>query len=75
MSVELSQPMSKLILWSVYGIILFVSVVSTSVAADRQPNVLFLAVDDMNDWIGCLPSTPQRPHTQHQPASPLAAST
>ncbi|MEM6690993.1 MAG: sulfatase [Planctomycetota bacterium] len=28
-------------------------------AADRQPNVLFLAVDDMNDWIGCLENTPQ----------------
>ena len=23
-------------------------------AEDRKPNVLFLAVDDMNDWIGCL---------------------
>ena len=28
------------------------------VAADR-PNVLFLAVDDMNDWIGCLETTPR----------------
>lgn len=27
-------------------------------AADR-PNVLFLAVDDMNDWIGCLETTPR----------------
>lgn len=27
--------------------------------ADSRPNVLFLAVDDMNDWIGCLESTPQ----------------
>ncbi|MEM8669065.1 MAG: sulfatase [Planctomycetota bacterium] len=25
----------------------------------ERPNVLFLAVDDMNDWIGCLDSTPQ----------------
>ena len=24
-----------------------------------QPNVLFLAVDDMNDWIGCLETTPR----------------
>ncbi|QDU75830.1 Choline-sulfatase [Bremerella volcania] len=28
-------------------------------AADKKPNVLFLAVDDMNDWVGCLDSTPQ----------------
>lgn len=27
-------------------------------AADSPPNVLFLAVDDMNDWIGCLETTP-----------------
>lgn len=28
-------------------------------AADTPPNVLFLAVDDMNDWIGCLETTPR----------------
>jgi arylsulfatase A-like enzyme len=27
-------------------------------AADSPPNVLFLAVDDINDWIGCLETTP-----------------
>lgn len=27
--------------------------------SDRPPNVLFLAVDDMNDWIGCLETTPR----------------
>lgn len=26
--------------------------------AQKQPNVLFLAVDDMNDWIGCMGTTP-----------------
>ncbi|MEC9055780.1 MAG: sulfatase-like hydrolase/transferase, partial [Verrucomicrobiota bacterium] len=24
----------------------------------RQPNVLFLAVDDMNDWLGCMETNP-----------------
>ena len=28
------------------------------VEAANQPNVLFLAVDDMNDWIGCHNTTP-----------------
>ena len=28
-------------------------------APPPQPNVLFLAVDDMNDWIGCLETTPR----------------
>lgn len=27
--------------------------------AQEKPNVLFLAVDDMNDWIGCLETTPR----------------
>lgn len=32
---------------------------STTNAADSRPNVLFLAVDDMNDWIGCMGATPR----------------
>ncbi|MGY8647764.1 MAG: sulfatase-like hydrolase/transferase, partial [Verrucomicrobiales bacterium] len=28
------------------------------VYAKKPPNVIFLAVDDMNDWIGCLNTTP-----------------
>jgi choline-sulfatase len=27
--------------------------------ADERPNVLFVAVDDLNDWIGCLGGHPQ----------------
>ena len=27
--------------------------------AESRPNVLFLAVDDMNDWLGCLETTPR----------------
>jgi arylsulfatase A-like enzyme len=33
-------------------------IVSSALAEKKQPNVLFLAVDDMNDWIGCLNTTP-----------------
>ncbi len=30
-----------------------------------RPNVLFLAVDDMNDWVGCLGGYPGKVHTPH----------
>ncbi len=33
--------------------------VGQSIAAEPKSNVLFLAVDDMNDWIGCLETTPR----------------
>ena len=38
---------------------LFVVFMSASGAHAKQPNVLFLAVDDMNDWIGSLGATPR----------------
>lgn len=28
-------------------------------AAAARPNVLFIAVDDMNDWVGCMGATPR----------------
>ena len=28
-------------------------------APANQPNVLFIAVDDLNDWVGCLGGHPQ----------------
>jgi len=27
----------------------------SAAAAPARPNVLFIAVDDLNDWVGCLP--------------------
>ena len=32
-------------------------------AADTRPNVLFIAVDDMNDWVGCLGGYSGKVHT------------
>ncbi|MEZ5401075.1 MAG: sulfatase [Bryobacteraceae bacterium] len=31
---------------------------ATAAAADSRPNVLFVSVDDMNDWVGCLGGYP-----------------
>jgi arylsulfatase A-like enzyme len=28
-------------------------------SADRKPNILFISVDDLNDWVGCLGGHPQ----------------
>ncbi|MEQ8788546.1 MAG: sulfatase [Pirellulaceae bacterium] len=33
--------------------------VSSSAAEPRKPNILFIAIDDQNDWIGCLGGHPQ----------------
>ncbi|MBI2481300.1 MAG: sulfatase [Planctomycetia bacterium] len=33
--------------------------VSSLAQADTKPNVLFIAVDDLNDWIGCMQGHPQ----------------
>lgn len=30
-----------------------------SLTADDKPNVLFIAIDDLNDWIGCMGGHPQ----------------
>ncbi len=38
---------------------LFVVFLSAGAAHAKQPNVIFLAVDDMNDWIGSLGATPR----------------
>ncbi len=40
---------------------------SSASEADRepQPNILFIAVDDLNDWIGCLGGYPGTVHTPH----------
>ena len=27
--------------------------------ASERPNVLFIAIDDLNDWVGCLAGHPQ----------------
>ena len=40
------------------GLILGLAMLFPATAAER-PNVLFIAVDDLNDWVGCLGGHPQ----------------
>jgi len=39
--------------------LLCISVPSSSSAQQPKPNILFIAVDDLNDWIGCMGGHPQ----------------
>src|SRR3954468_7789299 len=32
---------------------------SSPARAENRPNVLFIAIDDLNDWVGCLGGHPQ----------------
>jgi arylsulfatase A-like enzyme len=40
-------------------LVLVVAFVDSAVADETKPNVLFIVVDDMNDWVGCLDGHPQ----------------
>ena len=44
----------RLILLTLFNLFL-----ATLAHAAAKPNVLFIAVDDLNDWIGCLGGHPQ----------------
>lgn len=46
----------RLLLLIVASLTLFVS---TPAAEPKRPNLLFIAMDDLNDWIGCLGGHPQ----------------
>ena len=46
-------------IWNLFRTGLFLVFFSGGAAHAKQPNVLFLTVDDMNDWIGSLGATPR----------------
>jgi len=41
------------------SVILLISLLLCETLAAAQPNVLFIALDDLNDWVGCLGGHPQ----------------
>jgi choline-sulfatase len=38
---------------------LLLSSLAVAITQEARPNVLFIAIDDLNDWVGCLDSHPQ----------------
>ena len=40
-------------------VFLFLTLILMCTSGVGRPNVLFIAVDDLNDWIGCLKGHPQ----------------
>lgn len=49
--------LKKTIIYSIYAILIFLTL--ASVQAQAKPNVLFIAIDDLNDWVGRLDGHPQ----------------
>jgi choline-sulfatase len=41
------------------GLLLCLTALCSATAASAKPNILFIAIDDQNDWIGCLNGHPQ----------------
>ena len=44
---------------AVFIFVAALNLAAASVRAETKPNVLFISVDDLNDWIGCLGGHPQ----------------
>ena len=42
--------------------------ITTNASADVRPNVLFIALDDLNDWVGCLGGHPTGQNTEPRQA-------
>ena len=56
LTLRFGSPMKRLISLLVVA---FVVLLAGQAPAAERPNVLFIAIDDLNDWIGCLKGHPQ----------------
>ena len=45
--------------FSISYVLILMAVFSYAANGNERPNVLFIAVDDLNDWIGCMKGHPQ----------------
>src|SRR6478672_11100150 len=55
--IRMSDRKNNFCRWPITALLLCVSWAASALAA--PPNVLFIAIDDLNDWIGCLGGHPQ----------------
>ena len=44
--------------WCILSVALLITA-QPALAEEAKPNILFIAIDDQNDWIGCLGGHPQ----------------
>ncbi|MGI9472926.1 MAG: sulfatase [Rubripirellula sp.] len=54
-----SLEISRRVFVALLGVCCFHFASSDHVQADERPNVLMIAIDDLNDWVGCLDGHPQ----------------
>ena len=48
-----------LYLWIIAGLVTLIADSDCRAQAKEKPNVLFISIDDLNDWVGCLGGHPQ----------------
>ncbi|MDV6030520.1 MAG: sulfatase [Phycisphaera sp. RhM] len=54
-----SKPQTVLPMPLIRSILLAISLAMSVAGAAEQPNVVLVAIDDLNDWVGCLDGHPQ----------------
>ena len=53
------EKINALKLWVLWTLVFGVSAGTYAAPSENKPNVLLIAVDDLNDWVGCLGGHPQ----------------